>query len=254
MNREEALSIWAPEGSPWSHWTKAVLFSFMSDQIPDIAPSGGVAWKVPLLNDAVLLVELAREKGVEIGISLSRSGYRPIPLYNACPYGLDATEAEASASAFAVIDVMPIMRALERETKTLKAIALPDSAPPAFLLDANRKNAGFSPERGWFDNRSIIRESDVPSADYLKESGFRQIIVIRANRELQTDLQAVLLSWQDAGLAIAEQTPDSPWSPVIVVVPRASTVKLWWNKFLVAFGYRLNSSGSFGRFVHGSGG
>jgi hypothetical protein len=252
MNREEALSIWAPEGSPWSHWTKAVLFSFMSDQIPDIAPSGAAAWKVPLLNDAVLLVELAREKGVEVGISLSRSGYRPIPLYNACPYGLDSTE--ATANAFAVIDVMPIMRALERETKTLKAIALPDSAPPAFLLDANRKNAGFSPERGWFDNRSIIRELDLPSADYLKQHGIRQIIVIRTNREVQTDLQAVLLSWQDAGLAISDQAPDGPWSPVMVVVPRASTLKLFWNKFLLTFGYRLNSSGSFGRFVHGSGG
>jgi len=248
MNREEALSIWAPEGSPWSHWTKAVLFSFMSDQIPDIAPSGAAAWKVPLLNDAVLLVELAREKGVEVGISLSRSGYRPIPLYN----GLDSTE--ATANAFAVIDVMPIMRALERETKTLKAIALPDSAPPAFLLDANRKNAGFSPERGWFDNRSIIRELDLPSADYLKQHGIRQIIVIRTNREVQTDLQAVLLSWQDAGLAISDQAPDGPWSPVMVVVPRASTLKLFWNKFLLTFGYRLNSSGSFGRFVHGSGG
>ena len=36
MNREEALATWAPDGSPWSPWTKAVLFSFMSDRLSDI--------------------------------------------------------------------------------------------------------------------------------------------------------------------------------------------------------------------------
>jgi len=144
MNREEALAIWAPEDSPWSPWTKAVLFSFMpefiSDQMPHIPPSHGAEWKVPLFQDAALLVELAGEKGVEAGISLAHSGYRPIPLYNACPYEFDVTEAGRSASLPSVIDVVPIMRALEKETSTLKTIALPRSAPPAFLLDANRKN------------------------------------------------------------------------------------------------------------------
>jgi hypothetical protein len=254
MKREEALSIWAPERSPWSHWIKAVLFSFMSDEIPDTAPTGGAAWKVPLLKDAALLVEMPGAKGVEVGMSLARSGYCPIPLYNACPYELYATEAEAYPNAFAVIDVVPIMRALERETGNLKVLALPSLAPPAFLLDANRKNAGFSPEVGSFDNRSIIRESDVPSADYLNQNGIRRVIVIRSNRELQTDLQAILLSWQDAGLAIAEQAPEGPWSPVNFIVPRVSSLRLWWNKFLLRFGYRLNSAGSFGRFMHGSGG
>ena len=250
MNREEALAIWAPEDSPWSPWTKAVLFSFMPDPMPEMRPSHGTEWKVPLLQDAALLVELAGANGVEVGISLARSGYRPIPLYNACPYGFDDMEAGLPS----VIDVVPIMRALERETTNLKSIALPYSAPPAFLLDANRKNAAFSPQLGWFDNRSIIRESDLPTADFLKRNGIRQVIVIRSNPNLQTDLRAVLASWRDAGLAIAEQAPDLPWSPLAVNLPRPSILSLWWNKFLLRFGYRLNSSGSFGRFVHGSGG
>jgi hypothetical protein len=265
MNREEALAIWAPDGSPWSPWTKAVLFSFMSDQMSDVSPSPGAAWKVPLLQDVAILVELAGARGVEVGISLAYSGYRPIPLYNACPYGSDASETDeflsvievpsaTVMSAPSVIDVVPIMRAIANETSTLKAITLPLSAPPAFLLDANRQNAAFSPEVGWFDNRSIVRQSDLPTATFLKEKGIRHVIVIRANQALQSDLQTVLLSWQEAGMTISKQAPVEPWGPVNYTVPRKSLLKVWWDKLLQPFGYRLNSSGSFGRFVHGSGG
>lgn len=253
MNREEALAIWAPDNSPWSHWTKPVLFAFMSDPISDVPPTPRAEWNVPLLKDAALLVELPGEKGVETGIALAQSGYRPIPLYNACPYEADSAGLSTSSSAPSVIDVVPILRALERETRGLRAIAIPDSAPPAFLLDANRKNATFSPQIGWFDNRSILRESDLPTADYLKANGITQVILIWSNQKLQTDLRAVLLSWQDAGIAIAEQASQVPWSPSNFSVPRPSALKVWWNKLLLRFGYRLNSSGSFGRFVHSSG-
>jgi hypothetical protein len=254
MNREEALSIWAPEDSPWSPWTKAVLFSFMSDQIDEDAPSDGNSQNVPLLQDAALVIELPGRNGVEVGISLARSGYRPIPLYNACPYERDVSDMGSSPSALSVIDVVPIMRALERGTSTLKAIGLDASAPPAFLLDANRKHGGFSPQMGWFDNRSIVRESDLPTAAFLKEHGISKIIVIQASNDLQSDLQTVLRSWQDLGMIIAKQTPDAPWSPVEFAVPRQSVLSLWWNKLLLHFGYRLNSSGSFGRFVQSSSG
>jgi hypothetical protein len=252
MNREEALAIWAPDGSPWSPWTKAVLFSFMSDQIPDIPPPPPTQWDVPLIQDAAVMVELSGTRSVEVGISLAHSGYRPIPLYNACPYGPDASATATSGPS--VIDVVPIIRAIENGTSTLKAMTLPLSAPPVFLLDANRQNAAFSPDVGWFDNRSIVRQSDLPTAAFLKEKGIRHVIVIRADQELQSDLQTVLLSWQEAGMAISRQTQAEPWGPVDYTVPKPSFLKAWWNKLLQTFGYRLNSTGSFGRFVHGSGG
>jgi len=265
MNREEAFSIWAPEDSPWSPWSKAVLFSFMPDEIPDLANPPAAAWKVPLVRDAALLVELPGASGVEAGIALARAGYRPIPLYNACPWGLDDSGFSISNALSAkpvnvpsVIDVEPILRALKRETGALKAAALPSSAPPAFLLDANRANAGFSPEMGWFDNRSVVRESDLPSASYLLAQGIRQIVLIRARlgagRSLRSDLQAVLLSWQAGGLSITEQTVMEAWAPAEVVVPRPSVLALWWNRLALRFGYRLNSAGAFGRFVRGSSG
>jgi len=263
MNREEAFDIWAPEDSPWSPWAKAVLFSFMPNEISDTPPASGPAWHVPLLQGAALVVDLAGDEGVKVGMSLAHSGYRPIPLYNACPYGFDNPEKDGFQSVFetladggtnapSVIDVVPIMRAISSQTTVLKALPLPPSAPPAFLLDAHRQNAAFSPDATWFDNRSIVRESDLPTAGFLKDNGIEQVIVIRAHRELQSDLQTILLSWQLQGLPILAQAPDTQWDPVRFTVPKASLLKTWWNKIQYRFGYRPNSSGAFGRFVHGS--
>jgi hypothetical protein len=263
MNREEALAIWAPEGSPWSPWAKAVLFSFMANEISDIPPNPGPVWHVPLLQSSALIVDLAGATGVEVGMSLAHSGYRPIPLYNACLHGFDTpendgfqslfeTRAAARTSAPSVIDVAPIMRAMASQTSVLKALPLPLSAPPAFLLDANRQNAAFSPDATWFDNRSIVRDSDLPSAAFLQDHGIEQVIVIRANRELQSDLQAVLLSWQLQGLAIFRQATDMQWDPVRFTVPRMSLLTNWWNTIQNRSGYRVNSLRAFGRFVHGS--
>ena len=61
MNREEALRIWAPSHSPWSRWTKAVLFSFMYSLISDTHAATRVDWTVPLLNDAALVLNLPEQ-------------------------------------------------------------------------------------------------------------------------------------------------------------------------------------------------
>lgn len=136
----------------------------------------------------------------------------------------------------------------------INAKALPPSAPPVFLLDADRQAAGVSPDVGWFDNRSIVRESDLPSASFLNSKNIRHVIVIRADRHLQSDLHAVLLAWQEGGMAMQEQCPGEPWNPLSFTVRRRPALKVWWDKLLNHFGYRLNSSGSFGRFIHGSSG
>jgi hypothetical protein len=263
MNQEEALAIWTPEDSPWSPWTKAVLFSLMPNEIPDLPPTPVPIWQVPLLQGTALLADMPGAAGIEAGMSLAHSGYRPIPLYNACPYGFDAGEDDAILSGFetrqgvrasapSVIDVVPILRAMASQTSVLKSLPLPPSAPPAFLLDANRQNAAFSPTATCFDNRSIVRESDLPTAGFLKDNGIEQVILIRANLHPQGDLRAILRSWQLAGVSIAAQAAHSQWNPVAFVVPRASLLKTCWNKIQTRFAYRANSSGAFGRFVHGS--
>lgn len=265
MNREEALAVWAPAGSPWSPWTKGVLFSFMPEQIADHSPRHIPAWKVPLRGDTAIFIELAGARAIEVGIALAHSGYRPVPLYNACPFGLAPSYTGGVPSLTggpslmaigeaSVVDVVPIMRALANETNTLREICLPLSAPPAFMLDANRQSGGSSPHVGAFDNRSVIRESDVPSAAFLLDRGIRQVVVVRGDQSLKTDLQAVLLSWQTAGLVITRQAPGQPWDPVKHEVSEIPFLKSWWTKFMQHFGYRLNTSGSFGSFVHGSSG
>ena len=265
MNREEALDVWAPSNSAWSRWTKAVLFSFMHSPIFDGPAAPKIAWMVPLLRDAALVLNLPGPSGVEFGLALAAVGYQPIPLYNACPYGIEEATSEAfpsirddhhgvTGSAVSVIDVIPIMRALETGTAALKHIALPQSAPPAFLIDSDRHNAAVKPEIGWFDNRSIIRQSDLPSAEFLKARGIVRIVVVQSSRRLQTDLTEVLLPWRDAGLSAFAQAPGEPWHPSMLNLPRPFFLKSVWDRALLRLRYRPTSSGAFGRFVHGSAG
>ncbi len=254
MNREEALSIWAPTASPWSRWTKAVLFGFMPEEIPDMTSSAGDSWRVRSDPGTALLVELAGASGVEFGAVLARSGYRPVPLYNACPFPINVFSVPNFSS---VVDVVPIMRALERGTNTLKSLALPPSAPPAFLLDASRRRSASRPEAGWYDNRSIVRESDVPTAKFLKEHGIRQVTVVQAEPDLQSDLCHVLLAWQEGGLMISRQVLAEPWNPQVFTVTKPSVLRVWWDKLWLRIVYPLNDRGSFGEFVYrsyGSGG
>jgi hypothetical protein len=265
VTREESLSIWGPAGSPWSRWVKAVLFSFMHDRIPDNSPGSNAQWTVPLLQDTALILNLPGPHGVYQGVAIAAVGYRPIPLYNACPYAIEDLESDpipsiltalrpARINSPAVIDVIPIMRALETETGALRIISLPALAPPAFLVDADRHNAAVNPTVGWFDNRSIIRQSDLPTAEFLRAHGIRQVVLVQSSQRLQADMQSVLLPWQDAGLSILRQTPGELWSPTVYRVSPPSFLKNLWNQVLFPFRYRLNGSDAFGGFVHGSAG
>ena len=251
MNREEALSIWAPTDSPWSRWTKAVLFGFMPEEIPDVTSSVGGSWRVPSDPGTALLVELAGASGVEFGADLARSGYRPVPLYNACPFPINVFSVPNLSS---VVEVVPIMRALERETNTLKGLALTPSAPPAFLLDANRRRSASRPGAGWYDNRSVVRKADVPTATFLKERGIRRVTFVQAEASLQSDLRTVLLAWQEGGLTISRQMLAELWNPQVFTVTKPSQLRAWWDKLWLRIGYPLNDRDSFGELVHGSGG
>jgi hypothetical protein len=260
VNREQALEIWAPEDIPWGAWTKPTLFSFMplSDPLPDPAAASQGGWVASLLPDAAVIVELPGAASVRVGLQLASCGYRPIPLFNACPFGLDdlATAVSRSGADFApaVVDVLGVIRALERNTKALESLHLPPSAPPAFLLDANRSDGPLFPIAGMFDNRSILRESDLPTADFLKEHGIRQVILVRMANDLSRDVRPILLSWQAAGLQILAQRPGGEWIPQSYTVRRPRFLSILLDKLIMWLGFRTNSQGSFGRTVHAAGG
>ena len=260
MNRKEALSIWSPTESPWSPWTKPVLFSFMPEDLPDVStlpPTHDRPWRVPLTEGAVLLVELPGASGVELGLDLARRGYRPIPLYNACPHPLsfEAYELPLTSIRFrSAVDVMPILQALIGQTSRLRQIALPPAAPPAFLLDADRLRSSRWSDVDWFDNRSIVRTTDLPTATFLRSQGIRKVILIQAKPDLSRDLRTVLRSWQEGGVTTARQIVGEPWAPQAFVVPRTWWLRAWWDQNFLELGYPFKSDGSFGRFVqHASG-
>lgn len=256
MNRAQALEIWAPTESPWSPWTKPVLFAFMSEEIPDVLPPDKIPWRVSF-QEAALLVDLPGAEGVELGLDLARVGYRPIPLYNACPSPFPPGALELplpSAHPPTTVDVGPILQALERQTSALRQVALPPSAPPAFLLDAYRSLSRRWADVGCFDNRSFIRESDLPTAAFLQSQGIREVILIQAKPALPHDLRRVLKTWQEGGLTLSRQLTGERWAPQGFVVPKAWWWQAWLDKFFLESGYPLKADGSFGRFAQDTSG
>lgn len=102
--------------------------------------------------------------------------------------------------------------------------------------------------------RSDIRYSDVPTAAFLKGHGIREVILVQAKPNVQSDLRAVLLLWQDGGLTISRQLLTESWHPQLFTVAKPMLLKAWWDKLRLRFGYSLNEAGSFGRFLHPAGG
>jgi hypothetical protein len=255
MNREQALMTWAPQHSQWGTWTKPVLFSFMSDPLRDQTAPVDPGWKAVKSSDVAIVVELPGTESVIAGLHLAKFGYRPILLFNACPYALDASVTDFSTGdAPALVDVMGIMRAVERNTEALRLMSLPESAPPAFLLDSNRSRGPLFPSVGVFDNRSIVRESDLPSADVLKSAEIHRIVLLRTKDALSRDLHPIVLSWQDGGLQIQTQVYGEEWNPVNYTVKQRNLAAVLFGKLLMWVAFRTNSLGSFGRTIHSAGG
>jgi hypothetical protein len=96
------------------------------------------------------------------------------------------------------------MRVLVDGARVVGLLANP--LPPAFLLDAERMGRARSPPPGAFDNRSICRASDFPSADTLLRAGVRRVVLVRGHRAI--DLEAVLFAWQSRGIAVWEMDAD----------------------------------------------
>jgi hypothetical protein len=255
VNREEALMIWAPQNSLWSSWTKPVLFSFMSDPLPEQAASVDHAWNAETSRDTAIIVELLGAETVVAGLHLARFGYRPVPLFNACPLALDIAPFEFPlGEPPPLVDVASIVHAMESYTSALGSINLPDAAPPAFLLDANRSQGPLFPPVGAFDNRSIVRESDLPNGEELKRGGIRRVILVRETDTLACDLYRILRSWQSDGLQVQTQAYAQVWSPVDYVVKSRNPLSDLLDKVLMWVSFRTNSLGSFGRTIHLAGG
>jgi hypothetical protein len=266
MNKEQIYSVWAPEDSVWSRWVKPVLFAYMiegTEPLIDPRPDAWEGFLPTTLPDVGIVVELDGPRGVFLAMHLARGGYRPVPLYNACPRdrvipetvgGLGLVSPLALPPKYPpVVDVNAIGSALVGYTEELQTLKLSRESPPAFLLDWRRGGEGKKVEIGMFDNRSMVFSSDFPSPGFLRERGIRTMLLISETRAPLTDLAIVLREWQAAGIDLKIQRVALPWDPQPLVLPAISWVKRATHWLVSRLGWRPSLSGGFGKVYGGAG-
>ncbi|XHX78518.1 MAG: hypothetical protein RBJ76_00840 [Stenomitos frigidus ULC029] len=150
MNCQTAYDLWAPRQSVWSAWAKPVLFAHLPRarvELPPL-PAPDVRWVPSPVARRAIVVDLPGAEAVAMGLALAARGYRPVPLFNACP----PPSPVQVAPQVAVIDVDSILTALVDGCDRLRQVRLPDNAPPAFLLDSLRQQPTQPVSVGLFDN------------------------------------------------------------------------------------------------------
>ena len=109
MDAQELYEAWAPARSPWSVWVKPVLFAHYGRVFLPPAPPPGAewSWEPPGSNRTALVIDLPGVESVGMGLRAARAGFRPVPVFNACPAPTGSPE---------VVEVKPILAALEAGT------------------------------------------------------------------------------------------------------------------------------------------
>jgi hypothetical protein len=135
---------------------------------------------------------------------------------------------------------------LRAGTAVLDKIRLPDSAAPAFLLDADRQGNSSLIMPGRFDNRWAVVAQDMPSASRLRLAGFKRVLLLA--EKVHDDLAHILLRYQEAGLKIEIAMPTSQEAQAIKI-SRPTWYRHLWYALMVQAGFRRNSAGGFGAIV-----
>lgn len=233
MNIPPEFDLWAPQRSPWSLWTKPVLFAHLNQANNIDLPALNGDFLPAASGDTALVIDAPGIESITLALAAAQRGYRPVPLYNSAP-GPDM-----------IIDLIPLISALRIATPQVVAAGLVDGAPPAFLLDASRMRGTPAPRR--FDNRWAVVPQDFPSANLLLASGIRQVVVLRV--EEREDLDHVLLRWQQAGLTILGLTPGGAGELMPLTLRKPWWFGLFFARLMVLSGLRRNSAGGFGARV-----
>lgn len=222
--------IWAPDDVLWTSWAKPAMFFDTplgytgSYNIPNIK------W-LEDSNNTMIIVDLDGANSVKEGIALAKLGYRPVPLYNG-----------VKGPSGSLIKVSDLERALYWGADILEELYIKSDANPVFLLDSNRMSENKYP--GAYDNRWCIFPQDMPSCDFLKNKGIKNIIV-RANN-IQDDLTHVLCRYQEKGIQIYICNNNEVR---LVKVHKPSRYKSLKYRIKVILGLRRNSAGGFGGYV-----
>jgi len=239
------FDVWAPlESGPgaWSRWAKPILFHALVDEpvpAPVDAPPLAMPWAPAADGRTALVVDVPGARAVALGVALARLGWRPVPVFNGAPPPFDVRPAVA---------VAPMIAALAQGAATLAGVTLPPTAPPAFLLDADRAGQG-KPLPGEYDNRWIVLPQDLPSGDWLVAHGVREVLVVTGAAYPSDDLAHALERWRRAGLGLLAVDPDVGAAPG----PLAPRPPVHFRSLVYAFFARLglspNAAGAFGAVV-----
>jgi len=248
MDCQTAYDLWAPCQSVWSVWAKPVLFAHLPRASMELPPlsTPDVRWVPSSVARRAIVVDLPGAEAVAMGLALAARGYRPVPLFNACP----PPSPVHATSPVAVIDVDSILTALVEGCDRLSQMRLPDNAPPAFLLDSLRQQPTQPVSVGLFDNRSVVFVTDFPSATFLTAQGIQQVILVRQYRQgLERDLAYALRTWQKAGIELQITALRDRTQPQPLTLPRMGWLTGLWLRLRAWFGLRRNQAGGFGGFV-----
>jgi hypothetical protein len=241
MSPAEMFSTWAPAAAIWSPWAKPVLFAHLKE-LPDrlvepLLSDLSIVWAPPADGKSAAVLDLPGALAVTYGLTLAQAGYRPVPLYNAAP----------GPAGLAVVKAWEIVRAVAEGSKVLAGLSLPADAPPAFLLDANRRFGEGVAAPGRFDNRSISFPTDFPSANFLLSRGIQRVLLVQeSGSQPQPDLSHTLRRWQDGGIEIELKQLAVEGPPLACMVKRASLYRWMWHRLLAGWGLRRNALGGFG--------
>jgi hypothetical protein len=249
MDPRSIFEIWAPPHGPWSPWAKPVLFAHLdwaggltAVEIPEIR----IPFDRPKPGGTAIVVDLHSLESIGLGLELARLGYRPVPLFNACP----SPPGSIREAVPEVVPVTPLLSVLEQGADRLKSAGLSDDAPPAFLLDADRLGGDKPIAPGWFDNRWVVFATDVPSARLLAQRQITAVELIHRGAP-GDDILDVLRDWNRAGIALWHTDLDQPGPPRTLVLTGTRLLGLsrLARRLWALLSLRRNPRGGYGGVV-----
>lgn len=193
MIGKEIYKIYAPMGAKWTQWVRPVPFVAIDKY--NRKPIGNwmdrrIMFLEQYEKDTAIFIDLLGEESIELGISLAYMGYRPIPIFN----GTDEQRFSQGTTNTYLVE-----RSLIVGSEKLKGINISNDANPAFLLDSSRMNR-YRGKESIFDNSWDIYKQDIPSVEYLKNSGIAKIIVV--GNKINKDLRKIFFEFQNKGIEI----------------------------------------------------
>jgi hypothetical protein len=248
MDHRNVHDVWVGSDNAWEIWTKPALFAQLGDEtLGADAPEGhqyrsrslpwsdiDVSWAPDATLGTFILVDIEGATSIELGFTLMSRGYRPVVAINTC------------TGPGEVIDMTPVLEALREGARFAHAFPRDSRAPPAFLLDARRMGATRPLVPGAFDNRWMIFQQDLPSAELLRSRKLSRLVVVLGETTIAEDLHHVLYAWQQGGIEILvkHMNRDSPVEAMTIQSPT------WLRRILGrpagAEELLRNAQGSFG--------